>query len=95
MPRLLSAPSREVWSPLAFLGETFPSGAIARGGEWCEAREARAAWPWLDILARRKARREYEHIREKLSRGEAGREDLLRFQEVALILKSSPREKGK
>jgi DNA primase len=95
---LLSAPSREeVEARWHSLGETFPLRAIARGGDWCEGLgEARAAWEVvMDILARRKARREYEHIREKLSRGEADREDLLRFQEVAMLLKSNPREKEK
>ncbi len=95
---LLSAPSREdVEARWHSLGETFPLRAIARGGDWCEGLgDARAAWDVvLDILGKRKARREYERIREKLSRGEADREELLRFREVARLLKSSPAEKAK
>ncbi|MDK2959496.1 MAG: primase [Synergistaceae bacterium] len=92
---LLSAPSRdEVEARWHSLGETFPLRAIARGGDWCEGLgENQAAWDVvLGILAKKKARREYERIREKLSRGEADREDLLRFREVAMLLKSNPRE---
>jgi DNA primase len=86
-----------LWKTRHSLGETFPLRAIARGGDWCEGLgDARAAWDVvLDILGKRKARREYERIREKLSRGEADREELLRFREVARLLKSSPAEKAK
>jgi DNA primase len=95
---LLSASSREeVEARWHSLGETFPLRAIARGGDWCEGLgDARAAWDVvLDILARRREQREYDVIREKLSRGEATREDLLRFQEVARSLKGGSSEKEK
>ena len=76
------------------LGETVPFEALARGGDWSEPLgESGEAWAaLLEILGRRRDRREYEAIRVKLSRGEASGEDLLRFREVARSLKTDRRE---
>lgn len=94
---LLSASSpEELETHWHVLGDSFPLRAIALGGSWCdELGDTTVAWPLLlDILEKRKNRREYDSIKEKLSRGEATKEDLLRFQEVARSLKGSFPEKG-
>lgn len=93
---LLSASSTEelelYWLEI---GDSFPMKAIAAGGGYCDELE-RTADPWpilLDILSVRKSRREYGALKTKLSRGTASNEELLRFQELARILKSG-RGKG-
>ncbi len=92
---LLSASSAEemeiYWHDI---GDMFPMKAIAAGGVYCDELE-RANDPFtilLDILSVRKHKREYDLLKTKLSRGTAANDELLRFQELAMILKSG---KGK
>ena len=92
---LLSASSAEemetYWHDI---GDMFPMKAIAAGGVYCDELE-RANDPFtilLDILSVRKHKREYDLLKTKLSRGTAADDELLRFQELAMILKSG---KGK
>jgi DNA primase len=72
------------------IGDSFPLKAIAAGGAYCDELE-RTADPWpilMEILSKRKERREYEQIKAKLSRGAASDEELIRFQTLAKSLKS-------
>lgn len=92
---LLSASSAEdmeiYWHDI---GDTFPMKAIAAGGVYCDELE-RAHDPYtilVDILSVRKHKREYDLLKTKLSRGTAANDELMRFQKLAMILKSG---KGK
>ncbi|PKL02878.1 MAG: DNA primase [Synergistetes bacterium HGW-Synergistetes-2] len=92
---LLSASSAEemeiYWHDI---GDTFPMKAIAAGGVYCDELE-RAHDPYtilVDILSVRKQKREYDLLKTKLSRGTAANDELMRFQKLAMILKSG---KGK
>lgn len=72
------------------IGDTFPMKAIAAGGVYCDELE-RADDPYsilMEILSVRKHRREYDLLKTKLSRGSAGNDELMRFQELARMLKS-------
>ena len=93
---LLSASSAEdmeiYWHDI---GDTFPMKAIAAGGVYCDELE-RAHDPYtilVDILSVRKHKREYDLLKTKLSRGIAANEELMRFQELAKLLKNG-RGKG-
>ena len=93
---LLSASSAEemelYWHDI---GDTFPMKAIAAGGVYCDELE-RANDPYtilMEILSVRKHKREYDLLKTKLSRGTAENDELMRFQELARILKSG-RGKG-
>ncbi|GAB1485560.1 hypothetical protein MASR2M79_06070 [Aminivibrio sp.] len=49
----------------------------------------------MDMLEKRRQRREYDLLRQSLSRGEASQDDLLRFRQLARSLKGSlSEEKG-
>ncbi len=92
---LLSASSAEdmeiYWHDI---GDTFPMKAIAAGGVYCDELE-RAHDPYtilVDILSVRKHKREYDLLKTELSRGTAANDELMRFQKLAMILKSG---KGK
>lgn len=73
------------------LGDSFPMKVLSQGGSWCErlgGDDPSARWAVLqDILSKRRARRSYEDIKERLSRGEASREDLVQFRHIARSLK--------
>lgn len=87
---LLSASSiEEVEARWHSLGETFPLRAISRGGDWCESLgESEGAWKAvLDVLEGRKNKGEYSLLKEKLSRGEATPDELMRFRELARSIK--------
>ena len=87
---LLSTPSlEELQIHWHSLGETFPLKAISLGGRYCdELGSTDRAWDILrEVLVTRKNRREYELLKGKLSRGQASKDDLLRFREVAGALK--------
>jgi DNA primase len=93
---LLSASSAEemelYWHDI---GDTFPMKAIAAGGVYCDELE-RANDPYtilMEILSVRKHKREYDLLKTKLSRGTAENDELMRFQELARMLKSG-RGKG-
>ncbi len=90
---LLSTPSLEdLEAHWHTLGDAFPLRAISLGGVLCD--ELASAGGSFDLLVgmleKRKERREYDLLRESLSRGEASGDDLLRFRRLARSLKGSP-----
>ncbi|MEA4881131.1 MAG: DNA primase [Synergistaceae bacterium] len=96
---LLSTPSLgELEAHWHTLGDAFPLRAISLGGTLCDelASAGEASVLLMEMLEKRRQRREYDLLRQSLSRGEASQDDLLRFRQLARSLKGSPsEEKGK
>ena len=89
---LLSTPSLdELEAHWHTLGDSFPLKAISLGGVLCDelASSGGSFDLLLVMLEKRKERREYNLLRESLSRGEASGDDLLRFRHLARSLKGS------
>ena len=92
---LLSTPSLgELEAHWHTLGDAFPLRAISQGGALCDelASAGESFILLMEMLEKRRERREYDLLRQSLSRGQASNEDLLRFRQLARSLKGSPSE---